>query len=128
MEIGRLATTTVVTVGPGHTLAEAARRMVDNKVGSAVVTTDDGLPGIITERDLLKAIAEGAAVQSATVAEYMTASPITASASWDVMTAARRMSEGGFRHLIVLDELGEVVGMLSLRDLVDQLIGEMGTA
>lgn len=127
MDIGRLATTTVVTVGPGHTLAEAARRMVDHNVGSAVVTTDDGVPGIITERDLLKAIANGADIQTATVAEYMTATPITASSSWDVMTAARRMSEGGFRHLIVLDDLGEVVGMLSLRDLVDDLIGELGS-
>ncbi len=101
--------------------------MVEHKVGSAVVTTDDGVPGIITERDLLKAIAEGAQTETATVAEYMTASPITGSTSWDVMTAAKRMSEGRFRHLIVLDEQGEVAGMLSLRDLVDVLISELGS-
>lgn len=122
MEIGRLATSTVVTVGPGHTLAQAAKKMIDNRVGSAVVSTVDGSPGIITERDLLKAIAEGASLDSATVADYMTASPITASGSWDVVTAARRMSEGGFRHLIIVDQRGEVTGMLSLRDLVDELI------
>lgn len=126
MDIGALTTRRVVAVGPGHTLADAARRMTEERVGSAVVTSD--APGIITERDLLRAIAEGADFSTTTVADYMTANAITASESWDVIHAARRMQEGGFRHLIVLDDGGRVTGMLSLRDLVAPLLDRLADA
>ena len=122
MEIGALATNNVVTVGPEHSLREAATRMVRSKVGSAVVLTDDGQPGIITERDLLRAVADSADLDARKVGEYMTANAITASHSWDVATAAKRMNDGSFRHLIVLDDGGQVAGMLSVRDLVKALL------
>lgn len=96
--------------------------MVRAKVGSAVVITDDGQPGIITERDLLRAIADGADFNSRRVGDYMTENAISASSTWDVATAAKRMYEGSFRHLIVLGTDGQVSGMLSLRDLVKPLL------
>ena len=122
MEIGPLVDRRVLTVGPGQSLREVARKLNERKVGSAVVTAEDGQPGIITERDLLRAIAEGADPESARVEDYMTSTAITASASWDVVEAANRMLNGGFRHLVVLDDHAGVAGVLSIRDLVASLM------
>ena len=93
-------------------------------IGSAVVETEDGHPGIITERDLLRAMADGVDPDTATVEEYMTANAITASPSWSAIEAASRMLDGGFRHLVVLGENGRVTGILSIRDLVSSLLQE----
>lgn len=123
-EIGPLARRIDVSVGPDHSLAEAARRMNASKVGSAIVFKQDGQPGIITERDLLRAIAAGADLENTAVADYMTPDVISASGKWDVEQAARRMLGGGFRHLVVLDDKGEPAGMLSIRDLVASLLEE----
>ncbi len=112
----------VLTVGPRHTLAEAARMMYERRSGSAVVQSDMENPGIITERDLLRAVAEGADLSTAAVEDYMTANAITASSSWDAEKAARLMLEHGFRHLVVIDEGGRVEGILSIRDLIKALL------
>jgi CBS domain-containing protein len=111
-------------VGPGHSLAEAARRMHAGRVGSAAVTMEDAQPGIVTERDLLRAVADGVELESTPVSDYMTANAITATVGWNVREAARTMVEGGFRHLIVVNDRGDVHGMLSVRDLVEALLGE----
>lgn len=121
VEIGELVRRDVVAVGVGHTLDEAARLMTDHNVGAAIVMFDDGGPGIISERDILRAIAKGVDVRTATVAEHMTSTPVTATSTWDVATAARTMVRGGFRHLVVLDD-GCEVGILSIRDLVASLV------
>jgi CBS domain-containing protein len=122
VEIGALATAQVLSVGPSRSLAEVARMMYQRKTGSAVVMNDDGSPGIITERDLLRAIAEGADLNTSPVENYMTANAITASPTWDVRKAARTMLDGGFRHLVILNEGGAVQGILSIRDLTSALL------
>lgn len=122
MRIGPLASAQVLTVGPEHNLLDTARKMRENNVGSAVVLTDEGYPGIITERDLLRAVSDGADLAATPVREYMTSTPITATEAWDVVDAARAMKEGGFRHLLVLDDDRRVAGMLSIRDLVVALL------
>jgi CBS domain-containing protein len=96
--------------------------MYERRSGSALVQGEGENPGIITERDLLRAVAEGVDLGSAPVEEYMTANAITASSSWDVEKAARLMLEHGFRHLVVLDNAGRVGGILSIRDLVKALL------
>ncbi|CAN5627597.1 CBS domain-containing protein [soil metagenome] len=123
MEIGPLVSAELVTVGPDHSLAETARRMIERGVGSAVVVTEDGRPGIITERDLLRSLAAGNDPESTRVERYMTENAITASPSWDVTEAASRMVDGGFRHLLVLNDNGSISGVLSIRDLVASLLG-----
>lgn len=125
MEIGPLISRTVLTVGLDHTLAETAKKMGEAAVGAAVVDTDEGFPGIITERDLLRAIASGIDLDEARVADHMTSTPVTASENWDVASAAREMIRGKFRHLIVLDDDRRVSGMLSIRDLVEQLLSDL---
>jgi CBS domain-containing protein len=123
MEIRDLVCRDLVTVGPAHTLTQAARLMTAHRVGSAIVCTDEG-PGIVSERDVLRAVAEGADLNTATVGEYMTWNAIIATSAWDTMEAAKTMLENGFRHLVVVDGASEI-GILSIRDL---MAGQLGIA
>jgi CBS domain-containing protein len=118
MEIRDLVVRDLVTVGPAHTLAQAAKLMSAKRVGSAIVLTDES-PGILSERDVLRAVAEGADPMVATVADYMTWNAIVATSEWDVMEAARTMQAHGFRHLLVIDRASaNQIGILSIRDLM----------
>lgn len=118
MEIRDLVVRDLVTVGPTHTLAQAAKLMNAKRVGSAIVMTDEA-PGIISERDVLRAVAEGADPNAATVADYMTWNAIVGTSEWDVMEAARTMQQHGIRHLVVIDGASaSQIGILSIRDLV----------
>ncbi|MGH2748647.1 MAG: CBS domain-containing protein [Actinomycetota bacterium] len=125
MEIGRLASKSLVTVGPRHSVAEAARRMTERKVGAAIVWMEDGRPGIITERDIMRALCERADLEGTPVSKYMTPNAVTGSPSEDALDAAHQMLEGGFRHLVVLDATGGPTGILSIRDLVSLLVQEL---
>lgn len=108
----------VLTVGPGHTLREAAELMSARSVGSAVVLDPEQPgPGILTERDVLEAVGAGQDVDAERVGEHLTAEVITASPDWSLEEAAATMVRHGFRHLLVA-EGAEVVGMLSVRDVV----------
>jgi CBS domain-containing protein len=108
----------VVTVGPQHTLREAARRMTERNVGAAVVMDSEQQgPGIITERDLLRSNGRGEDVDEERVADHLAEEIIYAHADWPLEMAAEQMTRGGFRHVIVLDGT-EAVGILSMRDIV----------
>jgi CBS domain-containing protein len=108
----------VLTVGPGHTLSQAARLMAKRRVGAAVVIDPESEgPGILTERDILLSVAEGQDVEREMVADHLTANLVFASPSWSLEQAAAAMVRGGFRHLVVV-EGGETVGVLSVRDIV----------
>jgi len=107
-----------IEVAPEDTLGEVAERMNALNVGAVVVKDFGRLIGILTERDLLKAMAARVHTSEARVRQWMTENPITASADTDVEEAARVMLENGFRHLPVLDENGQVAGVVSLRRVV----------
>jgi CBS domain-containing protein len=108
----------VLTVGPHHTLRDAARLMAERRVGAAVVIDPEspGL-GIITERDLLESIGSGQDADSERVSDHLTSDIVFAAPSWSLEEAAVAMVRGGFRHLVVTDG-GEVAGLLSMRDIV----------
>jgi signal-transduction protein with cAMP-binding, CBS, and nucleotidyltransferase domain len=107
-----------VTVGPSHTLRQAAAAMVARNVGAALVIDDETpTPGILTERDLLLSIGAGEDPDVEPVAGHMTGAVITASPDWSLEQAAAEMSRRSVRHLVVFDD-GEVVGILSMRDIV----------
>lgn len=125
MEIGRLASKSLVTVGPRHSVAEAARRMTAQKVGAAIVWMEDGRPGIITERDVMRALTDDTDLEGTPVSKYMTPDAVTGTPSEDALDAAKQMLEGGFRHLVVLDAAGGPTGILSIRDLVTLLVQEL---
>jgi CBS domain-containing protein len=106
----------LVTVAPGELLAAAAKRMADRKVGAALILDGGRLVGILSERDVLRAVAAGG-VESASVSTWMTPNPETIEPDDSLDHAAVLMIHGGFRHLPVVDG-GRAVGMLSIRDLV----------
>lgn len=111
-------TPVLVTVGPEHTLRDAARAMTARRVGAAVVHDPDGQGvGIVTERDVLTALAHGGDPDRELVAEHVTTELVFAAPTWTLDQAADAMVRGGFRHLIVLDA-GEVAGVLGMRDIV----------
>jgi CBS domain-containing protein len=116
----------VLEVGPGHTLRQAARLMAERNVGAAVVNDPDGLgPGILTERDVLRAVAAGDDPEDVLVASHVTTSVVYAEPTWSLDAAARAMVQGGFRHLVVMDG-PSVRGVLSVRDVTRTWAGERG--
>ncbi|MEU5158237.1 CBS domain-containing protein [Streptomyces sp. NPDC020875] len=110
--------TVVLTIGPAHTLRQAAGLMSSRRVGAAVVLDGDGEgPGILTERDILTAVGTGQDPDRETAGAHTTTDVVFAAPSWTLEEAAEAMSHGGFRHLIVLDDNGPV-GIVSVRDIV----------
>lgn len=124
MHVRHAMSTDVLVVGPHHTLMDAARVMLRRRVGAAIVVDGDlAGPGILTERDVMRAVAAGADCSTALVSEYMTYDARTASAAWDLDTAATEMCRGNFRHLIVVDG-DQMVGVVSMRDIVGARVRE----
>ena len=117
VELRELMTREVLAVAPEDTLGEAAQRMADSNVGSAVVVDYGRLVGILTERDLLRAVAGRVHSSEARVRDWMTADPVTASESTPAEEAARLMLEHGFRHLPVV-EGEQTLGIVSVRDVM----------
>lgn len=118
MQVRDGMSTVVLTIGPTHTLRDAARRMSGGQVGAAVVMDSDHAGvGIITERDLLEAIAAGQDPDAERVADHRSVDLIVAAPDWSLEEAAATMVRGGFRHLVVLDGQ-DVAGLLSMRDVV----------
>ena len=108
----------VLTVGPGHTLREAARLMAQRGVGAAVVLDPEAPgPGIITERDVLRSIGAGEDPDVERVGDHLTTDLVYAAPDWSLEAAAGEMVKGGFRHLVVTDG-GDITGVLSVRDVV----------
>ena len=117
----------VLTVGPGHTLREAAAAMCRRKVGAAVVIDpDEPGPGVITERDILLAVGRGEDPDEELVATHLTSNLKFAAPDWSLEQAASVMVRGGFRHLVVV-EGGDLAGILSMRDIVRVWTGEGAT-
>jgi CBS domain-containing protein len=117
-------TEVVLTVGPEHTLREAAAAMCSRRVGAAVVLDPEAQgPGFITERDILLSIAAGKDPDRELVADHLTATLTFASPDWSLEQAAAAMVRGAFRHLVVVDR-GQLVGILSMRDIVRVWIGD----
>ncbi len=108
----------VLTLGPAHTLREAARQMSARRVGAAVVTDSEhaGI-GILTERDVLDSVGAGQNPDTEVVADHRTNDVVFAAPEWTLNHAADAMVRGNFRHLVVV-EGHEVVGLLSMRDIV----------
>jgi CBS domain-containing protein len=111
-------TRVVLTVGPAHSLREAARMMSEHRVGAAVVIDPEqaGI-GILTERDVLDSVGKGEDPDAEVVGDHRTEDVVFASPDWSLDQAAAAMVRGNFRHLIVVED-SDVTGLLSMRDIV----------
>lgn len=127
MEIGPLITRAVLTVEETDSIRDAAEWMMERGVGSAVVLNEGKPSGIVTDRDTLRIVAQGGDGNTITVRDCLTRKLITATPEMEVLDAARIMREKGFRHLVVVDQTGELAGLFSMRDLVVGLLQERNT-
>jgi CBS domain-containing protein len=128
MEVREGMSNVVLTVGPGHTLREAARLMTEKSVGAGVVI-DEEYPGprVISERDILNSLGRGEDPDAERVGDHMSDTLICAAPDWSLERAAMEMSKRHIRHLVVV-ESGELVGVLSMRDIVRVWTSEGATS
>lgn len=118
--VADLMTKPISWVGPETTLAEASTLMGERHVGSALVIENDHLVGILTERDIVRAMSSVFDAPLRPVTEWMTKDPITGGPDTPVKEALKTMVEGGFRHLPIVE--GErPIGMVSMRDIARAL-------
>ncbi len=118
----------VLTVGPGHTLRDAASKMAEKKTGAAIVIDEESpTPRIITERDVLLSVGAGQDPDAERVGDHMSDSVIAAAPDWSLERAAAEMSRRGIRHLVVY-EGPDLVGVLSMRDIVRVWTSEGATS
>jgi CBS domain-containing protein len=128
MRVSEGMSSVVLTVGPDHTLREAACQMAKRGVGAAVVVDPDQPgPGIITERDILNSLGAEEDPDSERVCQHLSENLTFAAPDWSLERAADEMVRGGFRHLVVIDG-GEIAGVLSMRDIVRCWTGSGATA
>jgi signal-transduction protein with cAMP-binding, CBS, and nucleotidyltransferase domain len=120
--VGEVMSTGLLTVDASTPLVDAAKQMHERSVGAVLVVTDDRVGGILTERDVLRAVALGQ-VEGTDVAMWMTQHPETIEPSDSTGHAASIMIHGGFRHLPVVDA-GKPVGIVSIRDLMRVVIDD----
>jgi CBS domain-containing protein len=121
--VGTVVSTPVATVRPTATLREAARLLAAARVGLLVVLDHRGVRGVLSERDVVAAVADGEDVEIERVADYLVDDLVTVDEKVSIDAAARTMSEAELRHLTVARE-GEVIGVVSIRDVVAALLDE----
>ena len=124
MRVSEIMTNAAVLDQSDDTLAEAARKMWKQQTGSLLVTDGEDLIGIITERDVLKAVATGVKLEETRIAEVMTKDVVTVGPGTSLREAAKIMADRWIRHLPVVDG-GKLVGVLSQRDLAGVLAGAL---
>lgn len=117
MTVRELLNGNVIWIGPDGTLRQAALLMMSNEVGSVAVEVDGAMEGILTERDILRAVAEDADLDQDRVRTWMTQYPDSFTPDMNVEEAAEWMLATGFRHLPVVDG-DEVLGVISIKDVL----------
>lgn len=117
----------VLTVGSDTSVADAARTLAENRIGSLVVSDDDGQTavGILSERDIVRELAGvGASCMNEPVSAYMTRDLGTCTSQSSAEDILRKMTEGRFRHMPVVDD-GKMVGLVTLGDVVKAQLTEL---
>jgi len=121
MKLGSLVGGSATVIGPEATVADAADALVSDDVGSLGVVDGRRLVGIITERDVVRAVASGSDPEEELVADWMSDAPDTFSPEVEVAEAAAWLLEVGYRHMPVMDG-GELLGIVSIRDILWSII------
>jgi len=121
MKLGSLVGGRATVIGLEATIADAAEALIEDGVGSLGVVDGRRLVGIITERDLVRAIASGVDPEEELIGDWMSDAPDTFSPEVEVSEAASWLLEVGYRHMPVMQE-GELLGIVSIRDILWSLI------
>ncbi len=121
MKVAEVMTPATVYDTPSDTLAEASAKMWQQQTGSLLIMDNERLIGIVTERDVLRVVAEGRDPKAVSLRDVMTTDVVTCGSNTTLRDAAQIMFDRWFRHLPVVDDTGRVVGIISLRDLVTLL-------
>ncbi|WP_134726375.1 CBS domain-containing protein [Paracoccus luteus] len=118
---------TLVTVTPDSFVADAVRLLAERRIGAVVVSTDGKTPdGILSERDIVRELGRsGAEVMGRKVSEMMTRKVSTCVCAEDALTVLQRMTDGRFRHLPVVDDHGQMLGVVSIGDAVSARLKEL---
>jgi len=124
MQVGDIMTRDVQTANATDTFADVARTLHANRISSVIVMDEGRLAGIVTERDLVNAVAEGADPREEAVGGRMTRDLATVESRTDIADAAAMMAQRGIRHLPVVDR-GELAGIVSIRDLTNWAVNEL---
>lgn len=122
MNLGDLIGEAPFVCGPDTTVADAAGAMQRSDLGSLAVVEGMRLLGLITERDIRRAVADRLDLETALVSEVMSGDPDTFDPDLDVWDAAAWIAESGYRHLPVVDDDGSLKGVVSIRDLLTALV------
>ena len=118
VKVREAMTERVMTIAPERSLREAAQFLTKHKIGAAVIIDpDEQGPGIITERDIVRALGSGGDPDKDRVCDHLTSRATFADSDWSLEEAADAMAEGGFRHLVVVAD-GDVKGIISMRDII----------
>ena len=117
MKIKELKPRMPVTITKSDSLASAAKLLADEDIGALVVYEPQGLAGIISERDIVHAAADGLDLSETEVCEYMTQAPVVTEEDAVIGDAIAKMNDSGIRHVVVVSD-GDVTGMISMRDVV----------
>ncbi len=120
--VGRLHPTPPLQVQPQQTVAEAVELMRRENVGCLVVCEGQRMVGILTERDLMRRVLAAGKPLTMPIAECMTPNPVVVHRKEPIGAAVRSMEEGGYRHLPVVDEGNQLVGVLSVKRIVHYLV------
>jgi CBS domain-containing protein len=120
--VSRLQPALPLRVAPGQTVAEVVELMRRDQVGSVLVCEGDRLVGIFTERDLMRRVLAEERPLTVAVSECMTPHPVVVHPKEPIGAAVRRMEEGGYRHLPVVDDAGRPLGELSVKRIVHYLV------
>jgi CBS domain-containing protein len=117
MVVGMVTGAEVMTTAPGTTLAEVSKVLSDAGVGALVVGSADEVKGVVSERDIIRAVADGRDLTTATVADVGSTDLVWADTTAPVSEVAMEMSEKWVRHVLIEDG-GRLVGIVSARDLL----------
>lgn len=117
MQVGTVMHVQLVTARPDESAGDAIRKMTEANVGSVVVTEDNAVVGIFTERDVLRLAGAGADFETVRLQGTMTRDPITVTAEDSILGAAALMGERRLRHLPVVED-GNLIGVVSIRDVL----------
>mmetsp|Transcript_24093 Transcript_24093/g.33843 ORF Transcript_24093/g.33843 Transcript_24093/m.33843 type:complete len:143 (-) Transcript_24093:47-475(-) len=114
----------VHTIGPDETVSEAARQLTERRIGSVVVQDGDRLAGILSERDIVRAVAaRGGACLEERVSALMTTSVVTCTRDQTIADVMEMMTSGRFRHVPVIED-AKLVGVISIGDVVKHRLDE----